>query len=96
MKTIKRLDPLSMGKVYAILMALMQLIVGILMLVGGGVISKYMGTAGIGGAAAAGGVVALIMGVITGLILGFIIGVIGAWLYNLVAKWVGGIKIVLE
>ena len=96
MKTLKKLDPLSVGKLYAVLMALIQLIVGILMLIAGETLGPYLSSVGAPAMGGSTGVMVLVTGVIGGLIGGFIIGIIGAWLYNLVAGWVGGIKVELE
>jgi hypothetical protein len=86
--TIKRFDPLQVGKVLGILYALMGLIFAPIMLIVG--LS--------GGSARGAGVgvgMAVMMPVMYG-VMGFIGGIIAAWLYNLCAKFVGGIQVEVE
>lgn len=96
MKTLKKIDVLSVGKIYAVLMALVQLIVGVLLLVAGDTLAPYLGSMGVPAGNAANPAMVLVMGVVGGLVGGFIAGVVGAFLYNLVAKYVGGIKVQLD
>ncbi|MFQ5823946.1 MAG: hypothetical protein ACE5JB_07820 [bacterium] len=97
MRTIKSVDPLSLGKIYGATLALIGLLVGGLItlfsLTLGGMMSDYgtgMIMPGFFGAAAI-----IVLPIFYG-ILGFIAGIIGAFFYNVVAKVVGGIKIELS
>lgn len=92
MKEIKRMDVLSVGKIYAITMAIIGFIGGIIIALVGS--AATFGRPGMLGAGF--GVASIIIFPILYGILGFIIGIIGAAIYNLVAGWVGGIKIDLK
>jgi hypothetical protein len=98
MTTIKRFDPMSVGK----LSGLTYLVLGLFF----GVIFALMSLVGAGlGAAASGsnqpwfgalfGVGAVIFFPIFYGILGFLSGLIGAVIYNVVAGWIGGIQVEL-
>ena len=91
---LTRIEPMSMGKVYAVLGALYGLLLGIPWACAasmmGSAISQYGGSGGAGMAGV--GVAAIIIGPIMGAIGGFIGGIITAFVYNLVAGWVGGVE----
>lgn len=108
MKTvkIKRIGVLSLAKLYAVVMALFGLVVGViyggvLMLVGlvaGAAQQQGQGAAPawVGGAGIMVGLLMIVfMPVIYGL-MGFIGGALAAWFYNLAAGVVGGIELELE
>jgi len=93
---IKHIDPMSFGKIYAVIMAIVGFIYGIIIV---GLIAPLMAV--YGGAASVGmmaglGIIGIVLMVILFAILGFIAGVIGAWIYNIVASRIGGIRIELS
>ncbi|HJX70701.1 MAG TPA: DUF3566 domain-containing protein [Bacteroidales bacterium] len=93
MKEIKRMDVLSVGKIYALTMAIIGFIAGIIIALIGGAITTF-DRPGMWGAGL--GIASIIILPIVYAIFGFLLGIIGAALYNLIAKWVGGIKIELK
>lgn len=93
MKEIKSFDVLSVGKIYAIVMAIIGFLAGIIIALVGSAASTFS-RPGMWGAGL--GVLSIIILPIVYAILGFIFGIIGAAIYNLVAKWVGGVKIELK
>jgi len=102
-KEISRISPLRTGIIYAVLIAVIYLVVGVLSLAFGGLFMGGMppleGIEGLEGfesqagpgAMAAGGVMAVLFGAVFGVIFGFIGGVLMAVLYNFVASITGGI-----
>ncbi|MFQ6112763.1 MAG: DUF3566 domain-containing protein [bacterium] len=97
MRTIKSIEPLSLGKIYGATMALFGLLIGGLLALFSVTVSGIMSDYG-GGTFMPGffGALAIIVLPIFYGILGFIAGVLGAFFYNIVAKLVGGIKIELS
>ena len=97
MMQIKKIEPLSAGKLLGTLYALIGLFIGgILSLLA--IVSAAAG--GGGGDAAMGGIIGgigaiIIMPLFYG-VLGFIGGVIGAFFYNIIAGMVGGISLEIE
>lgn len=91
MVIIRRLGVMSVAKLYALLSAIMGLIIGIFSLI----LGLAMSTVDLGFGAGLGVIGMIILPIFYG-IFGFIAGLIGAALYNLVAKWIGGIKIELK
>ncbi|MEK7158256.1 MAG: hypothetical protein AAB733_01640 [Patescibacteria group bacterium] len=86
MYEIKHIDPMSFGKIQAMIMGVAYLIGGILFGLGGMMMDTgVVGTWVIFAAMAAGAVI--------GAILGFFIGVVGAGIYNIAVRWIGGIKL---
>ncbi len=89
---LTRIEPMSMGKVYAVLGALYGLLLGIPFACAMSMMGNAINQFGDGGGAVGGlGIAALIGYPIGGAIGGFIGGIITAFVYNLVAGWVGGI-----
>jgi hypothetical protein len=85
-KRIKRIAPVQLGKLLAVIYALFSLIfVPIFLIIS---LSSPQGKG-------PGLLFSIIMPVIY-IIFGFVGGVIGAFIYNLSAKWVGGIEIEFE
>jgi hypothetical protein len=93
-RRIKRIAPLQLGKMLAILYGIIGLLVIPVFLVMASVGSQL--PEGQRGAFMAMGAGAAIFAPIIYAVMGFIIGVIGAFIYNLVAKWVGGIEVEVE
>lgn len=101
MVVLKSIDPVSLGKVYAVIAAIFGLIYGIiiaLVVVVAGASAAAMGMAHPFGGLAIGIIAILcIIGIpILAAVGGFIGAVIGAWIYNFVASKIGGVKIDLK
>ena len=93
-RRLKRIAPLSLGKLAAVLYGIGGLIVAAAVLVAsaaglslGGRDALPMGVAGLLGA---------VLVPVFYALLGFIAGLIAALLYNLVARWFGGIEFEVE
>ena len=104
-KEIRRISPVRMGVIYAVMFMLAYLVMGIFwllfgsMMMGGfGQMSQIegMNPAMAGDMMRAGGVIGILFGAFMGVVFGFIGGVIIAAVYNLVAGITGGIIITLE
>ena len=93
MKEIRRMDVLSVGKIYALALANIGFIAGIIIALIGSAVATFQ-RPGMWGAGL--GIASIIILPIVYAIFGFLLGIIGAALYNLIAKWVGGIKIELK
>lgn len=93
MKTIKRLDVLSVAKLHGAVLALFALIVGLVFTLFAGLFGSLVDAPGFG---IVSGLGMTIGGVVLYGIMGFISGAVGAFFYNVVAKKIGGIKIELE
>jgi len=93
---IRRVNPLSLAKVSAMLYALLGLIFGaifsLISVVGSAFIPRQ-GGAGMGMLFGVGAIVAL--PIFYGAV-GFVMSLIGAALYNLIAGWVGGVEIEVQ
>ena len=91
---IKKLDVLSVAKIYAIIGAIIGFIAGLFIALVGGFVGLAGGMAGLPGAgmAAGFGILAIIIAPIIYGIMGFVSGAIGAFIYNIVATKVGGIS----
>jgi len=87
-KTLRRIGPLSAGKVTAIILAFWGLIVGLLL----ALFSETLGGTLFGWH----WLVEVIGFTLAYAIGGFVVGVVYAVLYNLVAGWFGGLKIELD
>ena len=94
MKEIKRIDPVSIGKIYGLSLAFFGLIIG-------GIISLTTMVAGASGAFGSG--LGLMSGVFGGAaviavplfygVMGFLVGIVGGAIYNVIASMIGGIKV---
>jgi hypothetical protein len=85
MKELKAIEPVSLGKIMAVILAVFGFFAGIAAAVG---LSSTLGVPG-----AFGGVAAIIVMPIVFAIMGFVIGVIEAFVYNIVAKKFGGVML---
>ncbi len=93
-RRIKRIEPLQLGKIFAVLYGALGLLFIPIFLVAG-IATSQIPEAQRGGL--------LIMSAGFGLfapvvyaVMGFVFGVVGAFIYNLVAKWIGGIEVEVE
>lgn len=94
MVELKHIDPLSLGKVQGLMMAVFGLIIGILVALLGGFAALVPG---VSPQAVLGlGVFSIIVFPILYGIVGLISGIIAAFIYNFIAKKVGGVKITLK
>jgi len=84
---IRRIDPMSFAKIFAVIYAVMGMIGGIFFAVIGSAIPGMGSSFGLG---------AIILFPILYGVIGFIVTAIMAWIYNLVAGWVGGVRIETE
>ncbi len=82
---LKSIGPLSVGKLYAVMMAVFGFFAGLVM--------ALVGTLSPAGGL---GMAAVIWVPLLYAILGFVGGIVGAWLYNLLAGWLGGIEMEFE
>jgi hypothetical protein len=93
---LKWIGPLSYGKIFALIMAVIGLIVGFILAVVF-IVLAAMGTKDMSmGVAVLLGLLCIVLGPIIYGILGFVLGVIGSAIYNLIAKLVGGIEVRIE
>lgn len=93
-RRIKRITPLQLGKILAVLYGAMGLLaapVFLLLVLAGSASGQNTALP-----AVLVGVVGAVLAPILYAVLGFLIGVIGAFLYNLIARWVGGIEVEVE
>jgi hypothetical protein len=89
---LKKIGILSLGKIQAIVMAIIGLIMGILYAIGGIALSSVLQiNGGIGLALAS----IIILPIVYG-ILGFIGGIIGALVFNAAVKVIGGLELDIE
>lgn len=90
---LRRIDPMSLAKVYAVIVAVMMFIfalpAGCMMSMVGSLTGEYGG----GTFGAGMGFILLILYPLFGLILGFISGFLMGWIYNLVAERIGGVEL---
>jgi hypothetical protein len=95
---LKRIGPLSLAKVSAVIYAIIGFIVGcvfaLISLIGGAVSQQFGGRGG--GFGAIFGVGAVILFPIMYGVFAFIASLISAALYNLLASWVGGVELDFE
>jgi len=91
--TLKRIDNLSCGKIFAVMAMIIGLIEGIFYAFLGSSLDFILGLSGLGCGL---GFLAIIVLPLIGGAVGFISGLSIAILYNLTAKLVGGIKLELE
>ncbi len=91
MKTIKKIDVMSLAKIQAVIVGAIYFLMG----AGVSLLSgRYPGLGEQLGIPV--GLMGFVGVTITGLIMGFIVGVVVALVYNLVAPKVGGIKIEID
>jgi len=88
MKELKAIDPMSLGKMLAVIWAVMGFLMGLI----GAAFSPFMAMWSPVGAAAL-GLLAIIVLPIVFAIVGFISGIIVAFIYNVVAKKFGGVML---
>lgn len=93
-RTLKRVAPLSTGKVFCLLYGAMGLILMPIILIVSLITSRLPHAQG--GLPLVFGVGIALAAPVFYAVLGFLIGVIGAAIYNLVAKLVGGIEVEVE
>ena len=88
MKELKRIGPLSLGKIFGMVGAVFGVIVGLVLALFSGALGEpFLGDNWF---------VQVILVTIFYAIVSFVGGVIYAALYNLVAGWVGGVRIELD
>ena len=92
LKTVKKVDALSLAKVEALLLGIVYLPLGIFYTW----VAPLLGDFFPGMVFGKGGVMGIAYMVVTGVVIGFLGGLVGAVLYNLIVKWVGGVKLDLE
>jgi hypothetical protein len=90
---LRRIEPISLAKIYGVLGALYGLLVGLpmacFMSMMGSAMDQYGGGGGMMGGI---GIAAVILYPIMGAVFGFIGGLIGAFVYNFAAERVGGVE----
>ena len=89
---INNINPVQLGKVYAVLYAILGLIFGVFFGIASSISGGAMAASGIGNF----GWLSIIIFPICYAIAGFIGGIILAMLYNLVAGWTGGVELTLS
>ena len=98
--TVRRIEPVSLAKVMGIVYALLMLVFGIpmglfMMAVGG--LAGSMDGGGLGAGFGLGmGLMMMIMYPIMGAVMGFIGGLLTGYIYNLVADRIGGVDMELD
>jgi hypothetical protein len=93
---IKRIGPLSIAKLSALLYAILGLLLGgifSLVALAGGFASETTGAAGVGAIIGVGAVI--VFPILYGL-MGFLTTLVGAWLYNVAAGVVGGVEVDIQ
>ena len=93
-KRIKRIAPLQLGKMLAVLYGIMGLLFLPFMLIMAFVSSQAPAEQRVGMMAV--GVGFALLAPVMYAAMGFVIGALGALIYNLVAKWIGGIEVEFE
>lgn len=104
MKEVKRVDVISLAKIYGLVMAVGGLVLGILVTVFSALLGGLAaginrpGPAGFGSMLGFGsmGIFGIVFIPIMLGVLGFISGAVGAIIYNNVADFIGGVKLELE
>ena len=90
---MRRIDPMSFAKLYAVVMALIVFVVCIIYALFIFSFAGMMGEVGIGAGVA---FAMVIFGPILCAVFYFLIGLLIAWLYNVVAARIGGIELEFE
>jgi hypothetical protein len=93
-RTVKRIAPLQLGKMLAVLYGIMGLLFMPLFLIMSA-FSSHMPAGQRGGMMPFGAGFAIAMPIMYAA-MGFVFGALGALIYNVVAKWVGGIEVEVE
>ena len=93
-RRIKRIAPLQLGKMLAVLYGIMGLLAVPIFLIASFAASQVPAEQRVGLMAFGAGF-ALVMPVMYAA-MGFVFGALGAVIYNLVAKWIGGIEVEVE
>ena len=95
---LSRIEPVSLGKIYALLGALYGLLVGLPMACFLSMMGSALSTYGDGAGGMMGGVgiLAVVLYPLMGAVFGFIGGLVSALVYNLAAGWVGGVEMTFE
>lgn len=93
-RIIKRIAPLQLGKMLAILYGIMGLIFIPFFLIMSAAASQLPAEQRVGMMALGAGF-ALLMPVFYA-VMGFVTGALGALIYNVVAKWIGGIEVEVQ
>lgn len=93
-RRLKRIAPLSLGKILAVLYGAMGLLAAPVFLL----VSAAGSMSGQKEAlpAVLGGVVGAVLAPVFYAVIGFLTGVVGAFLYNLTARWLGGLEVEVE
>lgn len=89
MKTISRIEPLSLGKIYGAVLGVFGFLVGLVVGAFGSRNFGMMGSLGFGS-------LSIVVFPLLYWLLGFVSGYATAWVYNIVAKKIGGIKVELK
>ncbi|MDE1805107.1 MAG: hypothetical protein KGH59_05000 [Candidatus Micrarchaeota archaeon] len=93
MQTLRRIDLMSIGKIYAVLGAIYGLVAMLVFDAVFAVLGKTLFPAALSGALGGAVIIGLpILGIVGGAILGFIFSVISAAIYNVIAEAIGGVK----
>src|SRR5258708_33745148 len=98
-KRLKRIAPVQLGKMLAVIYGLGSLIFLPFFLLFAGIVSmfpKAQGGPQIIPAMLGAGIGFMLFLPVMYALMGFISGAIGAFIYNLVAKWIGGIELEVE
>src|SRR6478609_5262026 len=93
-RRIKRISPLQLGKMLAVLYGILGLLFVPFFLIMSAVATQMPPQQRVGMMAFGAGF-ALFMPVIQA-VMGFVVGALGALTYNVVAKWIGGIEVEVE
>jgi hypothetical protein len=96
MKEIKKVDPVSLAKVWGVLYAIVGLLIGLLFAAFGSIIRELSPDEGGSAIGNLFGTMSLFFFPIFYGVIGLIAGIIGGFLYNWIASLVGGIQIELK
>ena len=97
---IKRMGVFSVAKIYAVVMAVFGLIIGVIygliFIIFGAAMMAGRDTGGAGAGSLAIGLIMMVAFPIFYAIIGFVFGAIGALVYNVASGFVGGVELELE
>lgn len=91
--TLRRIDPASLAKIYAVVYGLLMLVVA---LPAGCMVALFGSTGELGGLGAGIGLAAVILYPVFGALAGFVGGLLTAFAYNLVADRIGGVQLEMD